>query len=527
MTPGRAGVRLFWCFFALYALTSSGNAFRVPDEFEVYFQAAHLADAGTLSIPQTLAITQEGQPIFFGEFGTDGQPYAPYGPGAAFLIEPFHLIGRAVARLAGVPRAPLPAGIAWEVLVGGVTTYASAFAAALAVAGFYRASQALGASRRRGVLLAMILGCATLLWPYATTLYSEAWLAAAFSWAAALLLEARSGDRHARARVIAAATLLAMAILAKPTAVVAAPAFILAALFEPRISVRTRWNVALVLGAAAAAMMAVHIGWNLQRFGRALDFGYNLGAMIPQLPARSFALEDVPRGLFVQLLTPGKSLFVWAPAALLGLLALPATWARERGLAAGVTAAIVATLLFYSAFLFPEGGYAHGPRHLVPLIPLLLLPLCIPGVRWPGRALAVCAAIGFVMAALGASVSFLEDQSSPGTATRISTGPYYERVDPPPGRPWHRYRIDYIPFKFALTSGHWWSADRPVGNGPDFFSLHLARARAALPAGQTIPPWMPWAVALPWALLLAWSAASLRACLRESAVRPRPAVHGN
>ena len=29
----RPGIRLFWCFFALYGLTSSGNPFRVPDEF--------------------------------------------------------------------------------------------------------------------------------------------------------------------------------------------------------------------------------------------------------------------------------------------------------------------------------------------------------------------------------------------------------------------------------------------------------------------------------------------------------------
>ena len=72
------------------------------------------------------------------------------------------------------------------------------------------------------------------------------------------------------------------------------------------------------------------VGWNLHRFGRPLDFGYNLAAMIPEPPARSFTLEDVPRGLFVQLLTPGKSLFVWAPATLLGLLALPACWRRER-----------------------------------------------------------------------------------------------------------------------------------------------------------------------------------------------------
>ena len=112
-------------------------------------------------------------------------------------------------------------------------------------------------------------------------------------------------------------------------------------------------------------MMAVHIGWNLQRFGRPLDFGYNLTAMIPEPPARLFALEDVPRGLFVQLLTPGKSLFVWAPATLLGLLALPAMPAARAGPCGRPDGRHPAALVFYSAFLFPEGGYAHGPRHLV------------------------------------------------------------------------------------------------------------------------------------------------------------------
>jgi hypothetical protein len=53
MSGRRFGLRLFWCFFARYAPTSSGNVFRVPDEFEVYFQAQHLAAAGDLSIPQT------------------------------------------------------------------------------------------------------------------------------------------------------------------------------------------------------------------------------------------------------------------------------------------------------------------------------------------------------------------------------------------------------------------------------------------------------------------------------------------
>src|SRR3982751_6771739 len=85
---------LFLFFQALYALTSSGNAFRVPDEFEVYFQAEHLVDAGDLSVPQTLAITSaNGESIFFGNVGRDGRPYAPYGPLAAVLALPHHLLG--------------------------------------------------------------------------------------------------------------------------------------------------------------------------------------------------------------------------------------------------------------------------------------------------------------------------------------------------------------------------------------------------------------------------------------------------
>src|SRR5260370_28289607 len=152
---GRTTLLLFVFFQALYALTSSGNAFRVPDEFEVYFQAEHLVDAGDLSVPQTLAIAQGGQPIFFGETGRDGRPYAPYGPGVAFLILPFHLAGRAVAAAARIPRAALPGGIAWEFVVGGITSLAMAFAAALAVGGLYRACLALGAPTSRALLHAV------------------------------------------------------------------------------------------------------------------------------------------------------------------------------------------------------------------------------------------------------------------------------------------------------------------------------------------------------------------------------------
>src|SRR5687767_7783501 len=153
---------LFLLFQSLYALTSSGNAFRIPDEFEVYFQVEHLVDAGDLSVPQAVAIRQPvvvdgrvvgSQSVFFGKVGSDGKPYAPYGPLAAVLSLPHHMFGRAVARVAGVPRAPADKGLAWVILVGGVTMLVTATGAALAVAGFFRAAIALGTPTAAALIL--------------------------------------------------------------------------------------------------------------------------------------------------------------------------------------------------------------------------------------------------------------------------------------------------------------------------------------------------------------------------------------
>jgi hypothetical protein len=535
---GRTTVLLFLFFQALYALTSSGNAFRVPDEFEVYFQVEHLVDAGDISVPQTLAIrtpvTREGEPagsepIFFGEFGRGGRPYAPYGPLAAVLALPHHLLARAIARLAGVDRSPLPGGLAWVFLVGGLTMTATATAAALAVAGFHRSVVALGTPERSAVFLSLLLGVATVLWPYGTSFYSEAWQAAAFSWAAALLLAARrtsrledgpSGLHHARLRVVGAALLLTIAGLTKVTSLIFASGFVVAALLDRSLSPRTRLEAAVALALGMALAAAIHVAWNTYRFGRPFDFGYGWGDMIPQLPPRQFLAADVPRGLAVLLFSPGKSIVLWAPILLLAGTRAKPFWRREPGAAIGLAISAVAGLIFFAAYLFPEGGYAHGPRNLVPLVPLLLLPAGGPDSgRRRSALVAACAAVGILMAVLATSVSFMEDQG--GRIGPLSPNVYYERVDPPPGRSWIRYRLDYVPFLSTIRSNGWTHAET-LGLGPDFFPLHLLQARRQLPHGAAIPLALIWALPAGWLLLGAVAAAALMRANATAGESPRP-----
>jgi hypothetical protein len=502
----------------LYALTSSGNAFRIPDEFEVYFQVEHLVDAGDLSVPQALAIKQNvvvngkvvgQQSVFFGKVGRDGKPYAPYGPLSAVLALPHHLIGRALASVAGIRRAPAGQGLAWVIFVGGITMISTATAAALAVVGFHRAATSLGTPPRPALLLSLLLGGATVLWPYATSFFSEAWQACAFVWAAALLIEARSGGERARLRVIVAALLLTVAGLTKVTALVFAPGFVIAVLSDTARPWRTRLEVATALGGGIALAAALHILWNLSRFGSAFDFGYDWAETIPKLPARAFLITDVPHGLATLLFSPGKSVLLWAPVLVLALIGARVFWKRERPLAIGIGASFLIGLFFYASYLFPEGGYSHGPRNLVPWLPMLLLPAAGPDAgRWPRAVVLGVGAVGLVIALLSVSVSFLDDQRMvQGPGGGVVPG-YYALVDPPPGRAANRYRLGYVPFINAMRSPGWLRSPN-LGQGPDFFFLHLGQARRQLRDGATIPSWIAWAMAGVWLVIVAAASAGL------------------
>lgn len=514
----RPAFLLFLLFQALYGLTSSGNAFRVPDEFEVYFQVEHFVDAGDISIPQTLLIRQptivdgrvvDTQPIFYGRLGRDGTPYAPYGPFAAFLALPHHLIGRAVAWLAGVPRTPLPKGIVWVFLVGGLTMLSSATGAALAVAGFYRAAVLLKATPETALTLALLLGGATVLWPYGTSFYSEGWQAALLIWTAVFLLDARAHPDRAALKVATAALLIVVVGLTKVTSVLFTPWFVAAVMLDRTVPERSRARTVVMLALGVAAAVGLHLAWNAHRFGDPFDFGYDAAETIPQMPPQTIRLADIPRGLVLLLATPGKSLVLWAPVLLLACASLKEFWRQERGVAAAVVAAGVTGLVFYASYLFPEAGYSHGPRQLVPLVPLLLLPAVARPIAERSRgALIACAAVGFTIAVMSTSISFLEDQGlgqDLGAGAQIA---YYERIDPPPGRPWNRYRLSYIPFVRTLSSGQWPSGDA-LGHGLDYFPHHMARARRELPDGASIPSWLIWTLPLAWIALLAFAATRL------------------
>ncbi len=216
----------------------------------------------------------------------------------------------------------------------------------------------------------------------------------------------------------------------------------------------------------------VHMQWNSHRFEDWKDFGYNWKEKIPRGEPRPFGGSPL-RGLAVLLASPGKSIFVWAPCLLVAIPHLK----KERAIAT----VGLAGLAIFSVYMYPEGGYCHGPRHVVPIVPLLLLPAAHGYAR---RVLVPLAIAGALMNGLAASTSYLEDQAL-GTDTAHPREVYYtidETV--PEGLPQNVYRLGYLP-QLSLPETLAASPGTP-GTGLDLFCHHATGWVRFLPLGLAL-----------------------------------------
>jgi hypothetical protein len=104
------------------------------------------------------------------------------------------------------------------------------------------------------------------------------------------------------------------------------------------------------------------------------------------------------------LFSPGKSLFLYAPALVLALLGFPTFWRSHRWTVLAMLATIAPVILLYCCYPAWPGDWAWGPRYAVFAVPVLLLPAIsfFPAARRFGRWLAVgLLAVGLCVQLLG------------------------------------------------------------------------------------------------------------------------------
>lgn len=372
--------RLFVLLFCLFMLLNS----REPP-----WADAHLAYATAESIVDRHAVdvTLDAPAYFFAV--RDGKKYGYAMLGNALSLVPSYAAYKALRKLHVFPEQPLYA----------LTSHlSSALLMAGAVSIFFTLCRRRGESPRTALLLSLTLALCTICFIYARSPYGEALQTFGMMFLLErTLAQAQRMTRAGMAGLGLAAGILFIAKLAYAPTLLFCAIYVLygyARAAGPRRIRDLIVGVGLAL-AAFAPFVALCLWHNNVKTGSLWNTGYREGS--------EMWAGDFCAAFYGYTLSSGKSLFLYSPPVLLGLLGLRTAWRQRRDetiLLLLITGGLIA---LNSKFYYWHGDYAWGPRYMVPLTPIFLY-LALPWLpqmlsRAPRRPWLRQAALGFLLTA--------------------------------------------------------------------------------------------------------------------------------
>lgn len=406
MTPARSGpvapvglvaLLLGLAFSAFYAGTSRG-VFVFGDDILMYQVTEAIWERGEVAVTSHAPRDD----VASGVPGSDGRRYAKYGLGPSLVALPFY---GASHRL--FDRLELPeTADAWGNTRTGPTIFGTGLANAATggatVAVTFLLAVELGYPLLVALATAFCLGAGTLLAHYSGTFLSEPLSALCLAVGVLGLLKAKG--KGSVKGVVPGRWWLAISGFAAGLAVATKVAHVVVVLPLLFWAAVLGWRRARQRGAVVHTLYwsfcfsgwVAAIAWyNGSRFGSILATGYGSEAGNFTTP--------LWLGLGGLLASPAKGIFWYCPVLLLALVGARAFWRRNRGCALTILAASAAWLLLISRYYQWYGGGSWGPRFLVPLLPLWILPLGEVLSHWRrGRTaratIAIVVAVGLVAA---------------------------------------------------------------------------------------------------------------------------------
>lgn len=347
----RPGAAVFALVLVAYAYFYQAGGWNQNSRFDL---TRAVVERGTLTIDAYEKNTGD-------ESRRAGHIYCDKAPGVSFLAVPAWAIVYAVS-----PKPPGPHALAAGAWLGTVT--AIGVPSALAVLALMMLVGRLGLSRGRAAVVGLAWGLATLAFPYATLLYGHQPLAAAAIAAFALVV----GQRDASARRLAGAgALLGAAVAIEYTAALVAVPIAVYALAK-KVAPWRRIVIAMAIGAALPAILLAI--YHAVAFGGPLVLPYQYSTQHPRhvgfmgLGAPDFTV------LGQILFSAYRGLFYAAPWLLAAVPGAVVWWRKGYRAEVATAGAIVILFLWLNASLVDwQGGWAMGPRYLIPAIPFLVV----------------------------------------------------------------------------------------------------------------------------------------------------------
>ncbi|MEZ4379792.1 MAG: hypothetical protein R3A79_00470 [Nannocystaceae bacterium] len=371
---------------ALFLLTAPGRI-PFPDDEIVFQTTQSLYERGSLAIPgiarRSGEMAGQAKGTFGWSEGADGQRYGFFGHGLSLVALPAYALAKLTFPLAPPTwryavrsdhlafhdRDPFAD---WARLVVSLTNAAiTGVTAGVLVAWLVT----LGFGLRAATLTALGYALGTAAWPYTRTFLSEPLSALCLLLCALGIARYHRGRRRADGRGVgwlwAAGAIAGFAAHVHVLNLSAIPCLLVYALWPlwregggaALRRERRAWGGAALLGLVGVAALGLS---HYLRFGSAFETG-RFGIYSWLVPPWT--------GLAALAVAPGRSLFLYAPAVTLGLAGIPALRRRLPVVAAFAAAMILVRAATISLRSDWFGGWALGPRHLVPVLPFAIVPL--------------------------------------------------------------------------------------------------------------------------------------------------------
>lgn len=355
-------VALLW---SVYVLTSAGK-FHIVDEVSLFAVTESLATRGqvdTNAIAWTQWVNSPGEVL--GAFGPDGEVYSKKGPAPAVLAAPWYLLLRTVAHF-DIEIGLVQGALLWN-----------GFITALTAGLLWLTVVRLGYSDRTGIVSALLFALGTIAWPYANHFFGEPLSALSLLLVFYGVLSYRSTGRLGWMWIagIGAAVTVGTVVAHTTLLLVLGMYWLMGVLTGAPKEEGGRTRSLLRHGAAGAGLVLpvlvaalLLMAYNFLRFGDLFDTGYHFES------GEGFTAAALD-GLWGLLISPYRGVFWHTPLFLAAIWFFP-TFLRRHVTEATVILALSLLLIgLYSRWWMWWGGFAWGPRFLVPLTPFWLLPL--------------------------------------------------------------------------------------------------------------------------------------------------------
>lgn len=363
-------ISLFMLFFATFMLLNSRER-PWGDAHIMYLVAERLATARSLDIPVAWPPGSHR--------GPDGKIYSQYALGPSVASVPGVWL-RSVLDLT-VPTAK-------EVSFPVTSHLASAALAALACVLLFSLLRHLGVGLLAAAMTACLTAFGTCMFVYARYPFSETAQAACFTGLAAELV--RMGDGRTRRRAVGVGLWAGLLLNTKMVFAFSLPAVAGLVIYQyhRRPAELLRWAGWGLVG--FLPLLAVALGYDQYRWGSPWETGYSASLHV-------LMKGNTLMGLWGLLFSPGKSLLLFSPPLAISLFGLATSWRRVPQWTLALSLAILPPVLFSATYLSWSGDYCWGPRYIVFLIPVCMVPagLLLDRIlgqsgRRVGRALIYC-----------------------------------------------------------------------------------------------------------------------------------------